>query len=376
MTRLFWRGVGVVSGLVSLAACGGAPPVVAPVVVTIAEPAREKTLSEEPAGPDAGPVPITAADPSSGAADAPVTLVQIGDFGNPFCAQMAPWIRAIRARYPLDRLRIVYKSVPDPDRPESVAAAAAGLSVFANAGAGAFWSFHADAFAAYPDLSPAAVERWAARAGVAAEPLRRSQTSPSIERAIARTTALARQLDVVAPQILVNGVWVLSLSSADALQTAIDAELRRADQLLAAGMPRGKVHAARAAENLAIKAGRSAKDRDPAPAVGGGKFGAKHLLVMYEGSRRSAPDVTRTKDQALARVREALKRARAGERFEDLVKEYSDEPGAAKRGGDLGTFPAGAMVHEFQKGLEETEVGKISDVVETPFGFHVILRTK
>ena len=376
MKRLSLRGVCIVAGLVPVAACGGAPPAVAPAEVTIAEPPREKTLSEEPAGPDAGPVPITAADPSSGAADAPVTLVQIGDFGNPFCAQMAPWIQALRRSYPLDRLRIVYKSVPDPDRPESVAAATAGLSVFANEGAKAFWSFYADAFAAYPDLSSASVARWAARAGVAAEPLRRSQTSPSIDRAIARNTALTTQLDVFAPQILVNGVWVLSLSSADALQAAVDAEFRRADRLLAEGMPRRKVYAARTAENLAMKAGRPAKAPEPAPAAGNRRFGAKHFLIMYQGSRRAAPGVTRTKEQALARAREALKRARAGERFEALVSEYSDEPGAAGRGGDLGTFPAGAMVPEFQKGLEGTEVGKISDVVESPFGFHVILRTQ
>jgi parvulin-like peptidyl-prolyl isomerase len=58
------------------------------------------------------------------------------------------------------------------------------------------------------------------------------------------------------------------------------------------------------------------------------------------------------------------------------VREYSDEPNAAQRGGDLGKFPKGAMIPEFQKGLEETAVGKVSDVVETPFGFHVILRTQ
>ena len=54
----------------------------------------------------------------------------------------------------------------------------------------------------------------------------------------------------------------------------------------------------------------------------------------------------------------------------------SDEPGADKRGGDLGKFPKGAMVPEFQAGLEKIKVGEVSDLVETPFGFHVILRTQ
>jgi hypothetical protein len=105
-------------------------------------------------------------------------------------------------------------------------------------------------------------------------------------------------------------------------------------------------------------------------------FGAKHLLVMYKESMRAPPNVTRTKDQAKTRAEEALKKARAGAKFEDLVTEYSDEPGAGQRGGDLGKFPKGRMVPQFQEGLEKTKVGQVSDLVETPFGYHVILRTQ
>jgi len=106
-------------------------------------------------------------------------------------------------------------------------------------------------------------------------------------------------------------------------------------------------------------------------------FAAKHLLVMYKGGRRAPETVTRTKDEAKARATEAQKKAKDGKsKFEDLVKEYSDEPRAGERGGDLGSFPKGSMVPEFQAGLEKIKVGEISDVVESPFGFHVILRTQ
>ncbi|WP_433935088.1 peptidylprolyl isomerase [Sorangium cellulosum] len=106
-------------------------------------------------------------------------------------------------------------------------------------------------------------------------------------------------------------------------------------------------------------------------------FGAKHLLVMYKGSRRAPPSIERTKEEAQARATEAMKKAKADpSKFADIVKEYSDEPGADKRGGDLGKFPKGAMVPEFQAGLEKIKVGEVSDLVETPFGFHVILRTQ
>ncbi|KYF86304.1 peptidylprolyl isomerase [Sorangium cellulosum] len=106
-------------------------------------------------------------------------------------------------------------------------------------------------------------------------------------------------------------------------------------------------------------------------------FGAKHLLVMYQGSRRAPATITRTKEEAKARATEAMTKAKADpSKFADIVKEYSDEPGADRRGGDLGKFPKGAMVPEFQTGLEKIKVGEVSDLVETPFGFHVILRTQ
>jgi hypothetical protein len=117
----------------------------------------------------------------------------------------------------------------------------------------------------------------------------------------------------------------------------------------------------------------------PAPTAQANRemFGAKHLLVMYKGGRRAPPNVERTKEEAKTRATEAMKKAKADpSKFADLVKEYSDEPGADKRGGDLGKFPKGAMVPEFQAGLEKIKVGEVSDVVETPFGFHVILRTQ
>lgn len=106
-------------------------------------------------------------------------------------------------------------------------------------------------------------------------------------------------------------------------------------------------------------------------------FAAKHLLVMYKGGRRAPESITRTKEEAKARATEAQKKAKDGKiKFEDLVKEYSDEPRAGERGGDLGSFPKGSMVPEFQAGLEKIKVGEISDVVESPFGYHVILRTQ
>jgi len=103
------------------------------------------------------------------------------------------------------------------------------------------------------------------------------------------------------------------------------------------------------------------------------KVSARHILVMHTGSERVPPTITRTREEALAWAEEALEKARGGADFGALAGEYSDGP-SAPRGGDLGSFGKGAMVPAFDETVFALEVGEISGIVDTPFGYHIILR--
>ncbi|MFP4544709.1 MAG: peptidyl-prolyl cis-trans isomerase [Candidatus Kapaibacterium sp.] len=88
---------------------------------------------------------------------------------------------------------------------------------------------------------------------------------------------------------------------------------------------------------------------------------ASHVLI----------DFGQNKDSAMAIAREVTKKAKAGEDFAMLAREYSTGPTGPK-GGDLGYFEKGRMVPEFEEAAFALEPGEVAGPVETQFGYHVI----
>ena len=90
---------------------------------------------------------------------------------------------------------------------------------------------------------------------------------------------------------------------------------------------------------------------------------SSHILV--------AIDEDTTDEQAADLIKEIQSKFDT-ETFEELAKQYSDDPGSAAQGGDLGWAETGLFVPEFESALFSMNVGDISEAVKTDFGYHLI----
>lgn len=104
-----------------------------------------------------------------------------------------------------------------------------------------------------------------------------------------------------------------------------------------------------------------------------GQIHAAHILLMYKGSMRAPAQIVRTKEEALTQAQDLLTRIKEGTEFSQLAQMYSDCP-SSKRGGDLGFFGKDQMVKEFEDAAFALKKGQVSNIVETPFGYHIIKR--
>ena len=95
---------------------------------------------------------------------------------------------------------------------------------------------------------------------------------------------------------------------------------------------------------------------------------ASHILIT---PKADAADPNQEKARAKAKAEDLLKQIKEGADFATLAKDNSDCPSAAK-GGDLDFFGKGQMVPPFDKAAFAMETGKISELVETRFGYHII----
>lgn len=95
--------------------------------------------------------------------------------------------------------------------------------------------------------------------------------------------------------------------------------------------------------------------------------------VLKEKLKASLLTDTAADAEAKKKVEDIYNQAKTGEvSFAELAEKYSQDPGSAAKGGELGSFPKGQMVQEFEDAAFGLEIGEISEPVRTDFGYHII----
>lgn len=91
---------------------------------------------------------------------------------------------------------------------------------------------------------------------------------------------------------------------------------------------------------------------------------ASHILIKIGDEM--------TESQALEKINGLKEKLKAGESFESLAKEFSEDEGSAQAGGSLGLSSKGVYVSDFENALFALSVGQVSEPVKTEFGYHLI----
>lgn len=94
---------------------------------------------------------------------------------------------------------------------------------------------------------------------------------------------------------------------------------------------------------------------------------ARHILIKVD---KSATEIE--KEEARKKAENLLNKIKGGEDFAKLAAEFSEDTATKTKGGDLGFFQRGSMVPEFESVAFTLNQGEVSDIVETPYGFHII----
>ena len=104
-------------------------------------------------------------------------------------------------------------------------------------------------------------------------------------------------------------------------------------------------------------------------------FNARHILISSKES--PAPDAKElSEDEVKTKVAKAQEALKGGKKFEDVVKEFSDDPGSKEKGGLYENIAFGSFVPEFEVAVRNQKIGEVGEPVKTQYGYHLILVEK
>jgi len=291
--------------------------------------------------------------PKRGANTAKVTALICSDFQCPYCAQLKPTLDELEQNYG-ELLHIEWRNCPLPFHEHALPAAEAAMEVFAQAGDKGFWAYHDVLFAHQDDLEASKLVEYArgiegvdsAKVAAALDDHRHVDRVAKDLQQIAESGAASGGFGT--PAMFINGRMIAGAQPYEVFEDAVERALQETPE----------AHAEAEAQSKAAY---------PTARV-------RHILIQWKTARGADPKVTRTQEEARALAQKlhddiVLRKADMAA----LAKQHSDCP-SAPEGGELGRFTRGELVPEFESAMFALSVGQVSDVVETPFGYHVILR--
>jgi len=228
-------------------------PTPAPLVAPAAEPERYR-------------IPVTPTEPSRGAEDALVTIVEFSDFECPFCSRVEPTVSAILEEY-AGKVRVVWRDNPLPMHANAMPAAEAASAAFAQGGNQKFWAMHDKLFANQKAQSRADLERYAGELGLDLDPFKQALDQRTAQAKIQADQALAKRMGAGGtPAFFINGRLLSGAQPLPKFKELIDDELQRAQKLLAAGTSQRDLYAALTKSGLeAAKPQAAAGAQRPVP---------------------------------------------------------------------------------------------------------------
>ena len=170
-------------------------------------------------------IALAATDPSTGAANAPVTIVEFSDFQCPYCRQVAPTLKQIRDKYG-DKVRVVWKDYPLTQiHPQAFKAGEAGHCA---AEQGKFWEYHDRLFANQEALQPGDLKKYAADLGLDTAKFDACLDSAKFGDRVREGVVQGTRLGVDStPTMYVNGRLVSGAQPFEVIAGIIDEELAR-----------------------------------------------------------------------------------------------------------------------------------------------------
>ncbi len=239
-------GTGLLIGLVVLGLVARAA------VARFQERSAEAAATIAAATIEEGSIPISSHAPSWGNRNAPVTIVEFGDFQCPYCKKVDVTLAALKTQYGPETLRMVWKNNPLEFHKAARPAAIAAMAAFDLGGNEAFWSFHDHAFAGQEALTDESFASWALAAHVDMVKWRAAVATGAGAFKIDTDMALGKAAGVKGtPAFFVNGVQVAGAQAITKFTEVIDAQAVAARSAIAAGTRPEDVYVQLSLENKA-----------------------------------------------------------------------------------------------------------------------------